>query len=362
MKNQLVPFNVKVKELNKLTENKAIAIVNGFKPFAAELSNYDDDYDAIIKESEKEITEELSKKAREVRLKLVPIRTGTGKEKDSQKASIKIEDKAIMGVHNFLVDTIKEKEDKLLEIEKHQERIEQQRIADLAKEREEELEPYKEFVTSGNLGALSEEDYNKVYNGAKLQFEEAERLNKIEEEKRKEEERLDRLTSARQMEIASLTEFLTYTPNLREMEEEDYIILLEDLKAKKSKYDSEQEEIRKENEKLRKQQELADKKAKEEKDRQDAILEKERKEKERLQAELQAKKDKEVEELRLAEEAKQKELSKSDKEKVEDLKQDLLSLKTKYEFDSEKYKSIYGSVNILLQKIISHINDKEDEK
>ena len=52
------------------------------------------------------------------------------------------------------------------------------------------------------------------------------------------------------------------------------------------------------------------------------------------------------------------ELSKGDKAKVADLIADLRSLKTKYEFRSKKYKTLYFSVTELLEKIIVFITAK----
>ena len=45
-----------------------------------------------------------------------------------------------------------------------------------------------------------------------------------------------------------------------------------------------------------------------------------------------------------------------DKEKVKDLINDLSSLKEKYIFESDKNIKMYSDVNLLIDKIISHIN------
>ncbi len=53
------------------------------------------------------------------------------------------------------------------------------------------------------------------------------------------------------------------------------------------------------------------------------------------------------------------ELSKGDEAKIEDLKADLLTLKTKYTFKSAKNQKLQTSVNELLDKVITFINDKK---
>lgn len=45
-----------------------------------------------------------------------------------------------------------------------------------------------------------------------------------------------------------------------------------------------------------------------------------------------------------------------DKEKVKDLINDLSSLKEKYIFESDKNIKMYSDVNLLIDKIINHIN------
>ena len=80
----------------------------------------------------------------------------------------------------------KEMEDKLSEIENYFEIKEKERKAKLNAERIEMLEPYNSFVSIGlNFGEISEEEFQKVLNGAKLQYNQM-----IEEEEKAEKERI----------------------------------------------------------------------------------------------------------------------------------------------------------------------------
>lgn len=213
------------------------------------------------------------------------------------------------------VDAIKRKEvavnermeSQLEEIEKHAEIQEQRRIEALRKSRIQDLETYAEFVPFGiELGTLSDEEYQKVYNGAKLQHEakiEAEKKAKAE---RLENERLDALEKERRFELSPYAMFVSDSNmKLREMTDKEYSELLKSLQEAKKEYEAEQEKIRKENERLKKEAEAKEKqrqaeiKAQQEKEakeraEREAELKKEREKQAILEAELQAKKDAEA--------------------------------------------------------------------
>jgi colicin import membrane protein len=166
----------------------------------------------------------------------------------------------------------------LEQIEKYAENKERERLDELESKRLEILEPFKDFVPFGaNIRTISDEDFNKILNGAKLQQEA-----KIEAEKKAEAERIEQ---ERLAEIARIE---------REKEIEAQRI--------------ENERLKKEAEAKEKQLELERKKAREEADRLEAIrqfeLKKEREKQAKLEAELKAKKDaeNEAEKQRLAKE------------------------------------------------------------
>jgi colicin import membrane protein len=92
------------------------------------------------------------------------------------------------------VDAIKRKEvavnermeEQLEQIEKYAEIKEQKRLDELESIRLDKLKPFSEFVPFGaNIRNISDEDFDKILNGAKLQFNA-----KIEAEKKAEEERI----------------------------------------------------------------------------------------------------------------------------------------------------------------------------
>ena len=217
----------------------------------------------------------------------------------------------------------KEMEDKLSEIENYFEIKEKERKAKLNAERIEMLEPYNSFVPIGlNFGEISEEEFQKVLNGAKLQYNQM-----IEEEEKAEKERIrlaeiERLNSIRR-ELAMPYYFFWSENekqiNFGEQSEDEFSVFLERIKKAKSDDDLEQEEIRKENERLAEEKRKAEEKAKKEREEVERQLEQQRKEQEevlrkekekqaKLEAQLEAKRkaEQEAENKRKAEEAERK--------------------------------------------------------
>ena len=217
----------------------------------------------------------------------------------------------------------KEMEDKLSEIENYFEIKEKERKAKLNAERIEMLEPYNSFVPIGlNFGEISEEEFQKVLNGAKLQYHQM-----IEEEEKAEKERIrlaeiERLNNVRR-ELAMPYYFFwsEYEKqiNFGEQSEDEFTSFLERIKKAKADDDLKQDEIRKENERLaeekrkaeekaKKEREEAERKLKQQREEQEEVLRKEREKQAKLEAEIEAKRkaEQEAENKRKAEEAERK--------------------------------------------------------
>lgn len=272
--------------------------------------------DELVKEFNSVITLDIedkstSKIARELRLKIKDNRT-KGLEVWHTKSkefflkggqfidAIKREESAIN----------KEMEDKLSEIENYFEIKEKERKAKLNAERIKMLEPYNSFVPIGlNFGEISEEEFQKVLNGAKLQYNQM-----IEEEEKAEKERIrlaeiERLNSIRR-ELAMPYYFFwsEYEKqiNFGEQSENDFSAFLDRIKKAKADYDLKQEGIRRENERLAEEKRKAEDKAKKEREEiekkleqqrkeQEEILRKEREKQAELEAQLEAKRKDELE-------------------------------------------------------------------
>lgn len=337
MKTELVKFDTP--ELQVIEKSKAEQIKATFEPMVEMLAEFEERYNKLMAIPLEEITIDLTKEYKRLRLDVGRVRIDTGKAKDKAKEYLKLEDKAIMGIHNILVWAVKEKEDNLKERENYFEIQEQKRLEALQLERAEKLSPYVEDAHERDLAKFADDEFEAL-----LAMKKKEQEDRIVAEKKAEEERI----------------------------------------AKEKAEAEEHERIRKENEKLRKEAEEherqakieADKRAKEERVRQvkaeaerkerdekerkereafEAKLKAERAEKERMQRELEVKaeaerKAKEDEKARI-----EAELSKGDAAKVKDLIADLSCLKTKYTFKSAKNQKMYADVSSLLDKVINHI-------
>jgi len=311
-----------------IAENQATELVGNLPQIKAEREILSQQYDQVVRLDIEDAA--TSKKARELRLKIRDNRT---KGIDVWHKTTK--DFFLKG--GQFVDAIKRQEvavnermEKNLEnIEKHFENLEKERKAQLNAERISELEPYNTFVPMGlNFGDLSDDEYTKVLNGAKLQFE-----HQQEEERKAEAERqrlaeIQTLHNNRKESLLPVWQFVEFqNENFGNLTESAYLAIKQNAEIKRTAYEVEQEKIKAENERLaaEKAKADADKKALEEKtakekaesekklakERADqaAKLKAEQDAKAKIEAELQAKKDAEAkaEKERLADEKRLKE-------------------------------------------------------
>lgn len=348
MENKVIKFDAP--ELQVLEQSKADKIKKTFAPMAKMLTGFETSYNNLIAESNKEITQELIKKAKRLRLDIGKVRIETGKLKDKQKEYIKLEDKAIMGVHNILIWAVKEKEDKLKEIEKYYEIQEQKRLEALQLERAEKLSLYIDDAYERDLIKFANDEFEAL-----LAVKKKEKEDRIAAEKKAEEERIakEKAEAEERKRVVAENERLK-----KEAKERERLARIESKKREKI----EQE---------RKAKEEAERKIREEKERKEraeyeAKLKAEREEREKVEREEKAKREKLEAELKAKEEAERKakekesarlqaELNKGDEAKVKDLITDLEDLKTKYSFKSKKNTKMYEGVSILIDKIITYI-------
>lgn len=229
--------------------------------------------------------EKTSKIARELRLKI----------RDNRTKGLQVWHKTTKDVFlkaGQFIDAIKRKEeaenvrmeDTLEQIEKHFEIKEQKRLDEIEAKRKEALEPFIEFVPFGvDIRTSSDEDFEKIFNGAKMQYEAKIEEEKKAEQERLENERLDKLEKERQLAIAPYLQFIgddRFT--LRTMSEKDFKYLIAECQDGKIQYEKEQEAIRLENEKLKKE-------AEEQEAKRQAEIEAEQKKQAKLKAEADAK-------------------------------------------------------------------------
>ena len=179
-----------------IEEKKASELIGNLPQLQSERDVLEGQYNEVIKMDIESV--ETSKVARELRLKIRDNRTkGIAVwHRTTKEVSLRA-GQYIDAVKNREVAINERMESNLEEIEKYAEIQEQKRRDELKAKRISELEVYSEFVPFGiDLGAMSDDEYQKVFNGAKLQFDakiEAEKLEaeRIAEEKRIEAERIE---------------------------------------------------------------------------------------------------------------------------------------------------------------------------
>lgn len=245
---------------------------------------------------------ETSKKARELRLKIQKNRTqGINAWHKKAKDFFLKGGQFVDAVRRLEVSVNEQMESRLEEIEKYAEIQEAKRREELKSKRISELETYSEFVPFGiDLGTLSDEEYQKVFKGAKLQYDAKIEDERLAEEERKRLEEIQKLHNERKENLLPVWQFVeNKNQNFGEMSSSEFSQLLDFAKKDKANHEAEQERIKRDNERLEKEKAESEKKLAEERAKQ-AKLESELKakkeaekkaEKERLLSEKKARKE-----------------------------------------------------------------------
>lgn len=346
-------------ELEGLEASKAQQIEAVFAPMVKMLKEFEGAYDEIVSQ---EVTEDLCKKAKRLRLDIAKIRTSADKERKAQKAEYLRAGNAIQGVYNILKFAVEEKEGKLKDIENHFDNLEKERIAKLQIEREEEIQKYEVEVIPQNLGAMEEEVWNNYLSGTKTNYEAIKEAERKAEEERLEQERIKKLQETRVFQCSRLVDFIENfeSINFGLMSDKDYSVLVEEAKGKRTAYEQGQEKIRLENERLKKEQEEAEAERLRVEAENKAKLEKERK-----KAEAEKKKIQKANELKLKKEREEKErLQKLEadrlaKEEAEKKAKEEAERKAKLAPDKDKLKMLSSELRKFMVKMELSLDDKK---
>lgn len=151
----------------------------------------------------KELNPQLCKEAKDLRNKLVKVRTGIAEIHKSQKAYFLAAGRFVDAWKNKETEPIEQMESKLKEIETYFEKIEAERIAKLKAERIEKLSTVCETPEMYPLEQMSDEAFDNLLNGLKVAKEQKEaeekriELERIEAEKKAEADRLAKIEADR---------------------------------------------------------------------------------------------------------------------------------------------------------------------
>lgn len=314
-----------------IEENKVDELIGNLPQIKEERNFLESQYNEVLKLDIEDSS--TSKSARELRLKI----------RDNRTKGIDVWHKTTKELFlkgGQFVDAIKRKEvainqrmeDVLEEIEKHFEIQEAKRKSELKDKRIIELQTYSEFVPFGiDLSEISDEEYQKVFNGSKLQYEaKLEAESKAEEEAKRQQENFN-LHNERKDKLLSVWQFVeNKDQNFGILSAAEFSKLFDFSQKSFDDHQAEQDRILKENERLEKEKLEAEAKAKleraeaqkklsDERAKQEEALKIEREKQAKLEAELKAKNEAEAkaERERLAEaEKKRKEAEKQAKAPV----------------------------------------------
>lgn len=357
---------IEANQLEEVVKNSGLQIQEGeeikksYIPFLNQLAEIQEQSVKINFETPAQIDEMI---ARDLRLKTVKIRTGAGLLKDDRKRMHLLKGNLEQAAFNLIAASCKIAEESFTQVEKAREIAEEKRCQELKITRENELTPYSEFLIPGtDLAHVSEDTYQKILRGAKLQLE-----YRIEQQKKAEAERIAR--EKEQERIRLENEKLK-----KEAEAKEQQILFERKKAEEEAEKARQlaeAKLKAEREKaeaIRKEQE-----SKARKEREDAaeILRIEQEKAAKLQAEIKAKEAKELQAKKEAEAkaiadekarqlAEKKAKAAPDKMKLIALAGLLKGLNLP-EMKTDEGEKILSDVKILITKISTFIEEKTSE-
>lgn len=351
-----------------LDEKVAQGIAKSFQPMLDKMVEMEEEHNVIMNA---EISEETCKKAKELRLRYVKVRTGTATIHTEVKKFYRMGGLYVDGWKNAQLFASQGKEEKLNKIENHYADIEKARLVDLQEARATEVIKYTDIIQD-NLGVMLDGVWDNYIAGLKVNYE-----TRIAAEKKAEQERVDaeRKQALKQTRLNQTSRLIDYIDDydsivFEELSDKAYKKLCDDAITKRTEYEKKQEAIRIENEKLKQEAIQKEKEAEKERLRLEEVAQKERVEAEKervkleearklesdarakIEAELQANKEAEAKRLREEAEAQEAELSKGDKEKYGDFKKNLSALCDKYTFKSKKFQEAYRKDVEVINQIV----------
>ncbi|HRH53300.1 MAG TPA: hypothetical protein PLN38_08255 [Chitinophagales bacterium] len=217
--------------------------------------------------------------SRELRLRTVKVRTGCNDIKDERKKIHLLRGNLEQSAYNLIKSTCMLDEEKFVQVEKRSENLEKARKEELKAKRIEHLLPYCEIAATLPLGEMDEAAYRNMYDGYKLAHEARVAAEKKAEEERVANEKKQKLFNERKLQVAEYQQFYSielHEPLTIESTEEQFTALVDSLRDLKKTHDANQEKIRIENERLKKEADQKEKERLAEKEKQDAILKSER--------------------------------------------------------------------------------------
>lgn len=158
------------KELVEFAPKKSLQqeIVTAFGPTVAVLNDWKQKVEALNKDT---MNPEDWAMARNTRLSLVKVRTGSEKLTKELKAESLKRSNSIQAIFNFIKKVLEPLEDKLAYIEETKQRIEEEKLDQLENSRKEALAAFDVDTSFYDLRTMDDDRYEALYNQLKSNFE-----------------------------------------------------------------------------------------------------------------------------------------------------------------------------------------------
>ena len=171
-------------ELQVIEKSKAEQIQNTFIPMVKILKGFEGNYNAIVKESDSGINEDLTIRAKRLRIDIGKVRIATEQIRKDQKEEYLRAGKAIDGVSNILKWAVIDKENKLKEIEDYYIIQEQKRLKEIQIKRIGLICKYIDDAEERDLSAMDDDVWGAYLSVKKQAFNDRIKAEKETEEKR----------------------------------------------------------------------------------------------------------------------------------------------------------------------------------
>lgn len=244
-----------------LDVERALNIQQAFLPTFEESKGYTAIYASILK---KELTSETAAEAKELRLKLVKVRTSIDKIHKVEKDFYLQAGKFVDALKNKLQEPGIQMESNLKEIETFEARKEAKRLEELQVSRVEILSQYLEDAHERTLNEMDEDVWQAYLSAKKADYEARIEAEKKAEQERLEQERKVELYNTRKGQLIIYWDFMkedNKSADFGELTEESFTIILNECKEAKKAREAEIEAQRVENERLKKEAEEREKAA-----------------------------------------------------------------------------------------------------
>ena len=229
-------YGLQEKEANKLTKDLSTIILE--RDLLAK------QYAEII---QKELSNEVLEEARDIRMKLVKVRTqGINKWHKANKAYFKAGGDYVDAIKRKELVPVESMEITLKEIEDYYENQEKERVLKIKEEREAAVAPYIEEgdLDGMNLGEMSEDIWDSVFQARVASFNKKAEALKREEDEQKEREIKLKLHNERKDSLIPFWNFLDDIPeDLSTMTEKSFKALLKEGNDLKVKDDAEKDRL-----------------------------------------------------------------------------------------------------------------------